>query len=198
MPDHERRDTGPVVVERRDIDTVIVHGTLAGLLAGLVLGLATIGATLLFRGSVADPFRFATALVVGVEALDPGFPVGAAVLLGAAIHLCVSALLGIAFVGSLALAYQLSARWWLLVIYGSTLAFTVWEVSFLAAIPSLFPHLVGTLDLGVQLWNLVAYVAIHGPALGAYVALVRPGVVDDWRAAGAPAGTWPRGAAGDG
>ncbi len=170
-----------VIVERREIDTVLVHGTAAGVVAGLVLGVTTVVGTLLAGGSVADPFRFATALVVGIEALSPDFPVGAALLLGVAIHLSVSAALGVAFVGLLALTYQLSARPWLLAAYGSAFAFAVWEVSFLAAIPSFFPSLSGHLDLGTQLWNLVAYVGLHGPTLGIYVALVRPGVVGDWR-----------------
>lgn len=181
---------GPVTVERREIDTIVVHGLLAGLVAGVVLGLVTIAGSLMAGGSIADPFRFATALAVGVEALHPDFSAAAAIFAGAAIHLALSAVLGVLFVGALAIGFQLSARPWLLIVYGALFAFTVWEVSFLAAVPLLFPFLEGQLDLGAQLANLAAYVAVHGPVLGAYVALVRPGVVGDWRAVGAPAGTW--------
>lgn len=183
----------PVIVERREIDTVVVHGSLAGLVAGVALGLVAIGGSLLTGGSVADPFRFATALVIGAEALSPEFSIPVALVTGAAIHLAVSAVIGVLFVGLLSLCYQLSARAWLLVAYGAIFAFTVWEVSYLAAIPVLFGQLEGQLDLGTQLFNLVAYVGVHGPALGTYVAIVRPGVVDDWRRVGPPAGRWPAG-----
>lgn len=183
----------PVIVERREIDTIVVHGSLAGLVAGVALGLVAVGGSVLAGGSIADPFRFATALAVGAEALEPDFSASVAFLAGAAIHLAISAILGVAFVGALALAFQLSARPWLLIVYGALFAFTVWEISFLAVVPALFGWLEGHLDLGTQLRNLAAYVVIHGPALGAYVAIVRPGVVDDWRQVGAPAGTWTPG-----
>lgn len=178
-------------VEERDAGTVIVHGSLGGLAAGLVLGATAIVSTMALGGGVSVPFRFVAAFAVGPEAFAADFPVAAALLLGATIHFALSAAVGVLFVGALALTFQLSARWWLLIAYGSAFAFAVWEINFLAAVPALFPELVGRLDLATQLWNgIVSYVGVYGPALGVYVALVRPGVVGEWRALHAPAGTY--------
>lgn len=178
-----------VVVERRDIDTVVVHGALAGLAAGSLLGLATVIGTLILSGSAWLPFRFAAAFVVGPDALVHTFPLAAAVPLGLAIHFSLSALFGMLFLGLLSLAFQLSARRWLLVAYGAAFGFGIWEVNFLAAVPALFPYLVDQLDLATQIWvGVASYVLVFGPAMGLYVALVRPGMIGDWRLAGPPAG----------
>ena len=67
----------------------------------------------------------------------------------------------------------------------------VWEVDFLAIVPTFFPYLAGQLDLATQLWNgIISHLFVYGPALGIYVIVVRPGVIDDWRAVGPPAGTF--------
>ena len=180
-----------VLVEKRDIDTVVVHGSLAGLLAGLVLGATTVIVSLILTGSASWPFRFAASIVVGPDAVDPAFPLGAALLLGSAIHFVLAAGFGVVFVGLLALTFQLSARSWLLILYGSIFGFVIWEINFLAVVPTLFPFLVGRIDLATQLWNgVLSYVVIYGPVLAAYVIVVRPGVIDDWRAVGPPAGTF--------
>jgi len=180
-----------VTVEKRDIDTVIVHGSLAGLLAGLVLGTTTVIASLILTGSASWPFRFAASFVAGPDALDPAFPLGAALLLGSALHFGLATVFGVVFVGLLALTYQLSARRWLLILYGSLFGFGIWEIDFLVAVPTFFPFLVGRIDVATQLWNgVLSYLFIYGPVLAAYVIVVRPGVIDDWRAVGPPAGTF--------
>jgi len=180
-----------VIVERRRIEDVVVHGSVAGLVAGLILGATTTVVSLVLNGSAAWPFRFASAFVVGPDALDPSFPVGAAILLGSAIHLALATTFGVLFVGLLALTYQLSARWWLLLLYGSVFGFVVWEVDFLVAVPTFFPYLVPRVDLATQLVNgVLSYVLVYGPVLGAYAVLVRPGVIGDWHAVGPPAGTF--------
>ena len=143
---------------------------LAGLLAGLVLGVSAVIVSLLAQGSALLPFRFATAFVVGPVAFEDAFPAASAILLGLAIHFSLSAIYGIVFVGALALLYQLSARSWLLVIYGAVFGFTVWEVNFLAAVPAVFPFLAGRLDVPTQVWNgLVSYVLIYGPVLAVWL-----------------------------
>jgi hypothetical protein len=189
-----------VTVEEPKAGSVIAHGCLGGLAAGLVLGATAIVSTIFLGGSASIPFRFVAAFVVGPVAFTSDFPVAAAVLLAVVVHLCLSALYGVVFIALLALAFQLSARTWLLVLYGSLFAFAVWEINFLAAVPIFFPYLAARLDLATQLWTGIAsYCLAYGPALGAYVAVMRPGVVGDWRDVGAPAGTfsaagakWPK------
>jgi len=180
-----------VIVEERDMGAVFVHGCLGGVAAGLVLGVTAIVSTVALGDSASDPFRFVAAFVVGDDAFSSDFSLLAALLLGSTIHFALSALYGIVFVALLALTFQLSARAWLLVLYGAAFAFSVWEVNFLAAVPLSFPYLAGRLDLGTQLWNgVVSYCLVYGPALGVYVALVRPGVIDSWRGRSAPGGTF--------
>ena len=180
-----------VIVEKHDIDSVVVHGSLAGLVAGLVLGLATVIGSVVLTGSASEPFRFAAAFVAGPEALGPGFSLAVALLLGGAIHFALAAVFGVVFVGLLAVTYQLSARSWLLLLYGSVFGFAIWEVNFLVAVPTFFPFLIDRIDFATQLWNgVLSYALIYGPALGAYVIAVRPGVIGDWRAVGPPAGTF--------
>ena len=86
-----------VPVERRDAWELATHGARAGLLAGLALGLVEILASAVLRGDPWLPFEFATAIVVGPEALSPGFPVAASVMLGTVIHVLLSVVFGIGF-----------------------------------------------------------------------------------------------------
>lgn len=170
-----------VRVERRDPWEVVSHGTLAGLIAGLGLGCVAIVASTVLRGDPGLPFDFATAIVVGPEALAPTFPVAASLALGMVIHALLSVLFGVTFLGALALTFQLSARPGLLLVYGVVFALAVWEVNFMAVLPVIAPGLRGRIDLATQLWNgLLSYCLIYGPLLAVYVIVVRPGTLERW------------------
>jgi hypothetical protein len=158
-----------------------MHGARAGLLAGVALGVVEIAASSILRGDVWLPFDFAAALIVGPEALLPAFPVAASLALGTILHVLLSIVFGMAFLGALALTFQLSARPSLMVLYGMVFGVTVWEVNFLAVLPVIAPELTGRLDLATQLWNgIVSYGFVYGPVLAAYAIWVRPGVLDRW------------------
>jgi hypothetical protein len=168
-------------VERRDAWELATHGARAGLLAGLALGLIEILASVVLRGDPWLPFDFAAAIVVGPEALSPAFTLAASLILGVVIHVLLSMVFGVAFLTALALMFQLSARPWLILLYGVLFGVTVWEVDFLAALPIIAPALSGRLDLATQLWNGIAsYGLVYGPVLAAYVIWVRPGMLDRW------------------
>jgi hypothetical protein len=124
-----------------------MHGTRAGLLAGLALGLVEIVASTLLRGDPWLPFAFAAAMVVGPDALTPAFPVAASMALGTVIHVLLSVVFGVTFLAALALTFQLSARPWLMLLYGVLFGALVWEVDFLAVLPVIAPDLTGRLDL---------------------------------------------------
>lgn len=183
-PDDTRTWVPPgmsVPVERRDAWELAKHGLIAGLLAGLVLGLVEIVASTLLLGDPWQPFDFAAAILVGPEALAPAFPVGASVMLGVVIHVLLSIVFGVMFVAVLSLAFQLSARPWVLLFYGVWFGMTVWEVGFLALLPVIAPSLKGRLDLWTQVWNgIVAYCLVYGPILATYVIWRRPGTLDRW------------------
>jgi hypothetical protein len=168
-------------VERRDPWEVAIHGTRAGLLAGIALGLVEIVASTLLRDDPWLPFDFAAALIVGPEALAPAFPLAASLALGTVLHVLLSIVFGVAFIGGLALTFQLSARPLLIVLYGMLFGVTVWEVNFLAVLPVIASELTGRLDLTTQLWNgILSYSLVYGPVLAAYVIWVRPGTLDRW------------------
>lgn len=168
-------------VERRDPWEVVSHGTLAGVIAGLGLGFVAIVASTVLRGDPWLPFDFATAIVVGPEALAPTFPVAASLALGIVIHTLLSVLFGVTFLGALALTFQLSARPGLLLVYGVVFALAVWEVNFMAVLPVIAPGLRGRIDLATQLWNgLLSYSLVYGPLLAVYVIVVRPGTLERW------------------
>ena len=170
-----------VPVERRDPWELAVHGARAGLLAGLALGVVEMAASAVLRGDPWLPFDFAAAIIVGPEALAPTFSLAASVILGAVLHVLLSIVLGVLFLGGLALTFQLSARPWLMLAYGIVFGVTVWEVNFLAVLPVIAPQLTGRLDLTTQLWNgILSYSLVYGPVLGAYVISVRPGMLDRW------------------
>jgi hypothetical protein len=158
-----------------------MHGALAGLLAGLALGVVEIGASFVLRADPWMPFDFAAAILVGPDALAPTFPLAASLTLGIVIHVLLSLVFGVVFVAGLALTFQLSARPWLILVYGMLFGVTVWEVNFLAVLPVIAPELTGRLDLATQVWNgILSYCLVYGPTLAAYVIQVRPGMLDRW------------------
>jgi hypothetical protein len=170
-----------VPVERRDSWEVLTHGACAGLLGGVALGVAEIVASTMLSDSPRLPFDFAAALIVGPEALVPAFPLAASLALGTVLHVLLSITFGVAFLGGLALTFQLSARPSLIVLYGMLFGVTVWEINFLAVLPVVAPELAGRLDLATQFWNgIVSYSLVYGPVLAAYVIWVRPGLLDRW------------------
>jgi hypothetical protein len=97
------------------------------------------------------------------------------------LHLLLSITFGVAFLGGLALTFQLSARPLLMVLYGTLFGVAVWEINFLAVLPAIAPELTGRLDLATQLWNgIVSYSLVYGPVLAMYIIWVRPGMLDQW------------------
>jgi hypothetical protein len=158
-----------------------MHGTRAGLLAGVALGLVEILASAMLHDDPRLPFDFAAAVVVGPEALLPAFPLGASVMLGTVIHVLLSVVFGVAFLAGLAFTFQLSARPWLMLLYGAWFGLAVWEVNFLAVLPVIAPALTARLDFATQVWNgILSYCLVYGPVLAAYVIWCRPGVLDRW------------------
>ena len=170
-----------VPVERRDPWEVAMHGARAGLLAGVALGVVEIAASTILSDDPWLPFDFAAAIIVGPEALAPAFPLAASLALGTVLHVLLSIVFGVAFLGGLALTFQLSARPSLMLLYGMLFGVTVWEINFLAVLPVIAPELTGRLDLATQLWNgIVSYCLVYGPVLALYVIRVRPGMLDQW------------------
>jgi hypothetical protein len=168
-------------VEVRRPGELLGHGMLAGAVAAVVLASQEVVVTVLLGGRPSDPFRLIASAVFGPPAFSPSFPLGAAVSVGAAIHLGLSLLFGVVFVLIVALFYQLSARAPLLLLYGVLYGLALWELNVLTVLTLILPGLAPRFGLVNHLWNgVVAYAVFYGLVLGAYLARARPGVVGHW------------------
>jgi hypothetical protein len=173
---------GVTLVEVHRPSELLRHGLLAGLIAAITLALEEIVATVLLGGTMTDPFRLIASALFGPETFSQGFPLSVAVPVGAAIHLGLSLLFGVIFVFVVAFFYQLSARAPLLPLYGVLYGLALWELNILTVLHLVFPGIAQQFGLANQIWNgIVAYAIFYGLVLGAYLAVARPGVVDDWK-----------------
>lgn len=170
-----------IIVEERDWAAIRKHGALAGLVAGLALGLVQLLISAAFQESALTPFRLVSALIFGSPQNVQTMPNGAVILIGSSIHLLLSILFGAIFAALLSIGWQLSARRWVLLAYGAMFGFVLYEVSFLAVLPTLYPDLKSWFDLESQLSKgIVAYALVYGPTLALYLSIARPGVRAPW------------------
>lgn len=174
-----------ILVEQRSGKTIITHGIAAGIVGGLALGLVQFVIAAAHGEDAVEPFRLVSSLVLGEEAIagdSPTYSTALVIVVGALLHFGMSALFGVAFMGLLALLYQLSARTPLLIAYGFVFGFFLWEINFMAIMPAFFPDLKDEFGLSGQVWKgIVAYTLVYGPVLACYVAATRRGVLTDWR-----------------
>lgn len=172
-----------IPVEERQWAHLIPHGIVAGLAGGVTLGLVQFVISAAREESATDPFRRVASLLLGVGALDGDRPVALVLAVGTILHFALAALFGVLFVVLLAVTFQLSARRWLLLGYGALYGFLLWEINFLAIVPTLFPDLIDQIGFSGQIWNgIVAYAIVYGPSVALYLSFARPGVLTDWRA----------------
>lgn len=170
-----------IIVEERDWAAILKHGALAGLIAGIALGIAQLLIAVAFHESALTPFRLVCALVLGSLIQARAMPSGLAILMGGSIHLLLSILFGAMFAALLSIGWQLSARRWVLLVYGAAYGFFLYEVSFLAVLPGFYPDLENWFGLESQLTKgIVAYALVYGPALAIYLSRARPGVRASW------------------
>jgi hypothetical protein len=170
-----------IPVEERRWRKLILHGIAAGICAGMALGLVQFVISAAQQQGALSPFRLVASLALGAIAFQPQTPTALLMTVGTVLHLALAALFGVVFVALLALAFQLSARTWMLIGYGLLFGFLLWEVNFLAILPGLYPDLVSHFGLVGQVWNgIVAYTLVYGPLLALYMALMRPCVLSDW------------------
>lgn len=171
-----------IIVEERRWREIIPQGIIGGLIAGVALGVAQFFIAAARQEGALTPFRLVASLVLGSRALDPDVSTALVIVVGATLHLVLAAAFGVVFAVLLALSFQLSARPWLLVLYGLLFGFLLWEVNFLAILPPLYPELTARIEFSSQIWKgIVAYTFVYGPVLAIYLAAARPGVRADWR-----------------
>ncbi|MGI9149782.1 MAG: hypothetical protein ACR2IK_25075 [Chloroflexota bacterium] len=170
------------LVEVRQLRTLLRAGLLAGATAAATLGIAEIAFTVWLGGTLDDPFRRVSSVVLGPEAFASNFSLALVVAAGAAVHIGLSLLFGLVFLWLVAFTYQLSARAPLLLLYGVLFGLALWELNILTVLRLVRPAVAPQFGIANQVWNgIIAYAIFYGLVLGAYVALARPGVVADWK-----------------
>jgi len=156
-----------------DTSRWVKQGMLGGVIAGLVFAMFEMVMAALMNGAEAFfmPLGMIGAMVLGSEALDPGYPLATAALAGAAVHMVMSGMFGMVF-GLLASAVPALARsTGALVIAASVFGLLLWLVDFYVVAPAAgwdwFPN--GTNET-VQ---FLAHAVFFGAVLGLYLDRVR-------------------------
>lgn len=154
----------------------LLLGAGGGIIAGVLFGLLQI----LISAAAGQPpllaFQVISSMVLGGQALTPGYPAGTAMATGIALHLLFSAMYGVAFSMFLAFIRQMGAPGSVVIVLGAIYAGILWIVNFLVFAPLLFPQLGFASSSGVPASFWVGFSTghiIYGVALGTYVAAAR-------------------------
>jgi hypothetical protein len=147
-------------------------------LAGALIGLAAGVVFAMFEMVVADvrgegfwmPIRMIGAIVLGKEALEPGYGVTEAAVAGMTLHLALSALYGGVFGGLAAFVRELRSSRPLLVGAAMAYGLALWLVNFYGIAPAAFPWFQDANPV-VQ---FVAHAFVFGAVLGLALAAWRP------------------------
>lgn len=143
-----------------DRRSVVISGLLIGIVAGIVFAtFEMIVAALMGMGFFA-PLRMISAIVLGEQALDPSYSLGAATIVGLIVHMILSAIYGLIY-GLAVSAWSLLRQGAWLVLVGSLYGLLLWLVNFYVIAPIAFPWF-GMADPVVQ---FIAH-AFFGTAVG--------------------------------
>lgn len=154
----------------------LLLGSGGGFFGGVLFGLLQIVVSAASGEAPLLSFRAISSMVLGTQALVPGYPAATAVATGIALHLLFSVIYGVAFALFLSSIRQMGAPGSVLLVLGSIYAMILWVVNFLVFAPLLFPQLGPTSTSGVPASFWVGFSTGHifyGVALGAYVAVAR-------------------------
>ena len=149
---------------------VLWHGVIGGIVAAMTFMVFQMTAAAAHEGSAFIPPRVLASLIFGEQALTATVPLLTALAVGMVVHVVLSILFGLAFVGLLTVFRQLCSSWRMMLVYGSLFGFALWIVNFRIIGSILFPQLL-TVD---QFWmGFLPHAAIIGLGLAVYVSLVR-------------------------
>lgn len=161
------------VKERYPTWQLLLHGINAGLTAGLVFILVQMVINLALNRPFFEPLRLISTLGFGLEALDPGYSIVTASMIGLFIHLAVSAVYGIIFVFLITVTGQITAPTEKHLVYGTGYGLMLWVINFIIIAPLAYPQF-GQLH---PFWQgFVACTFFFGTLLGVYTAAVELGV----------------------
>lgn len=150
---------------------LFLHGMMGGLIAGLVFVLGKMVLNLALNRPFFGPLQLTSTLLLGTKALDPSYSLVTASVIGLIVHLCLSALYGMIFVGLLGLTGQLGAPTKFMLLYGALFGLGLWLVNYYGFAWVMFPQF----TLTNPFWNgFVAHTFSYGIILGAYIAEAWP------------------------
>ncbi len=148
---------------------VIRHGIVGGIIAGIVFAMGAMLISLALGSGLFEPLRLIGAAALGVQALQPSYPLVTAVLAGSILHQILSMIFGVIFFYLLALTRQLSATTLGYLIYGMIYGLALWSFNFLLIASVAFPFFT-TAD---PLWPVFfVHTFLYGMVIGAYAAMI--------------------------
>ncbi len=157
------------ITPRVRIGWVIRHGVIGGIIAGIVFAVGEMLISAALGSGFFDPLRLIGAMALGMQALQPSYPLLTAVLVGIIIHLILSMIFGVIFFYLLALTRQHSATTLGFLVYGMIYGLALWIFNFLLIAPAAFPFL-ATAD---PLWPVFfVHTFLYGMVIGAYAAMI--------------------------
>ncbi len=149
------------------------QGMVGGIVAGLVFAMFEMAMAALMNGTEAFfmPLRMIGAMVLGSEALDPGYALVTAALVGAVVHMVMSGAFGMVFGQIASMVPAIARSTGALVVAANVFGLLLWLVDFYVIAPAAgwdwFPN--GTNEI-VQ---FLAHTFFFGTVLGLYLARVR-------------------------
>jgi hypothetical protein len=150
-------------VTQRDMRWGLGQGAIAGIVAGIVFAAYEMLASALMMGGDAFfmPLRMIGAIILGPEALDPGYSLIGAGLAGLLVHVILAVIYGVIF-GELATMLRGRVAF---VAAGSLFGFVLWLINFYLIAPAAFPWFLESSPL-VQ---FIGHTFFFGSVLGYYL-----------------------------
>ena len=145
----------------------IKHGALGGLIAGVIFALFEMLMAALLQEAFFGPLRMIGATVLGQQALQPGYPLAGAAIVGLLVHMILSVAYGVVFALLLAYAPTLARTRLVVGTAAGLYGLLLWLVNFYVVAPlagwTWFPNRTNPI---VQ---VVAHAVFFGTALGLYL-----------------------------
>jgi hypothetical protein len=150
----------------------ITQGVIGGIIAGIVFAMFEMVMAALLMGSAAFfmPLRMIGAIVLGQPALDPGYPLLNAAIVGMIVHMVLSIIFGAIFAAITATVPALRQSGMVLLVVASVFGLALWIINFYV-LASLF----GWNWFPTQTNPIVQFIAhtfFYGTVLGLYLSRV--------------------------
>lgn len=157
-----------ITVDRADFAQWARNGLIGGVVAGITFALFLMIATALLMGLPAFfmPLRSISAILLGMQALDPSFSLVTAGIVGILIHMVLSMIYGVAFGMAVAVVPALRSSSAILIAAATAVGLGLWLVNFYLIAPA--AGWVWFADASPVL-EFLAHTFFYGSVLGVYL-----------------------------